>query len=367
MKVLSIDISNVSIQSTGSAKVCKELVTELVNSFDLGSWNVIIVQNDPEIYKYMKDRLSKKVVFVSENFYSFNIKVDKIFFPVPNYSISKLLQTARSCDSLILQVLDLIAFKNRNYFPNIISWVVYVVVSYCFFFKASVIVVNSNTVRLAFCKIPLGKLLTRKIVEIPLGIKPIKEIKNFEKTSRSRVILVIGTSYEHKNRIWALKIMRKLFDEDIHYKVIFSGPDPKFGHTRLKDDLFIQRNLRSFANNLAFPGWVSDELLDFFIDNSDLVLYTSVEEGFGLVPFEILARNKLCLFGRVGIFENIEFDKSLIKFLTLDNLVSDYRLFTDFLINPDLYDNQRAEMLLLSKNYSISNYTYSISNLLQGY
>jgi glycosyltransferase involved in cell wall biosynthesis len=364
MKVLSIDISNVSIQSTGSAKVCKELVTEIVNSFDLNSWNVIIIQNDPEICKFMKSRVSRKVAFVSENFYLFNIKVDKIFFPVPNYSISKLLQSSRSCDSLILQVLDLIAFKHRNYFPNIVSWVNYLLVSYCFFFKASVIVVNSNTIKLAFCKIPLGKLLTRKIIEIPLGINPITNI-NLEKTSRSKVILVIGTSYSHKNRIWALKLMKKLFDEDIHYKVIFPGPDPKFGHTRLKDDLFIQRNLQSFANNLVFPGWVSDELLDFFIDNSDLVLYPSVDEGFGLVPFEILARNKLCLFGRVGIFKNVEFDYTLIKFLSLDNLDDDYRLLTEFLNNQEIYDSQKSEMLLLSKNYSTSNYTYSISNLLK--
>jgi glycosyltransferase involved in cell wall biosynthesis len=137
-----------------------------------------------------------------------------------------------------------------------------------------------------------------------------------EKVMESKIILVVGTSYVHKNRIWAIKLMEKLLKIDDRYLVIFCGPDPRYGHTRLEDDIYVQQNLSFLSNNLIFPGWVNDELYNYFVENSDLVLYPSIEEGFGLVPFEITTKNRACLFGRVGIFKNSEFVNSNIRFLS---------------------------------------------------
>ncbi len=363
-KLLLIDVSHVSVQSTGSARVCFELVPEILGNLNFNLWNVIIIENDVDLKLKIKNCVSDKVVFYSKQFYKLVDSIDVIFIPVPKNGVLDSWRIFKSNAFLITQYLDFIAFKNKSYFINSINWFRYVAVSYFYFLNSNVIIVNSKYVINEFSEIFFSKRIGPKLIEIPLGVANSTQMFESEKVMESKIILVVGTSYVHKNRIWAIKLMEKLLKIDDRYLVIFCGPDPRYGHTRLEDDIYVQQNLSFLSNNLIFPGWVNDELYNYFVENSDLVLYPSIEEGFGLVPFEITTKNRACLFGRVGIFKNSEFVNSNIRFLSLENLNQDFNLVVEFLTSYEARRQQIANITLCSKSYSFKNYSDKFQELL---
>lgn len=102
-------------------------------------------------------------------------------------------------------------------------------------------------------------------------------------------IVVIGTNYRHKNRPFALRLLDLL--QTLHGwqgHLVFAGIDT--GHAGSHGDeageLTRTPHLRGVVHEL---GAVNEGEKRWLYDNAALVLYPSVYEGFGLVPFEAAA------------------------------------------------------------------------------
>ena len=102
-------------------------------------------------------------------------------------------------------------------------------------------------------------------------------------------IVVIGTNYRHKNRPFALRLLDLL--QTLHGwqgHLVFAGIDT--GHAGSYGDeageLTRTPHLRGVVHEL---GAVNEGEKRWLYDNAALVLYPSVYEGFGLVPFEAAA------------------------------------------------------------------------------
>ena len=111
------------------------------------------------------------------------------------------------------------------------------------------------------------------------------------------LLLVLGTDLAHKNRPFAIRLARALRETQAWDGVlVLAGPPSEHGSSREEE----QRLLAEDAQDIVVLGRVDDAGRRWLLERCCAVLYPSVEEGFGLMPFEAAAAGRPCLFAPVG-------------------------------------------------------------------
>lgn len=123
----------------------------------------------------------------------------------------------------------------------------------------------------------------KKIYVVYNGIKEVylSDRSGDEVDLPDNYILYVGAMNPRKNIkrvLSAYDILQKR--SDINHKLILIGPDNK--------TVFQNVNL-STAEDVVFPGFMTDEELKYVYSNADVFVYPSLYEGFGLPPLEALA------------------------------------------------------------------------------
>lgn len=99
------------------------------------------------------------------------------------------------------------------------------------------------------------------------------------------MLLVVGVPYHHKNRPLVVRAAKKLKDRGWRGTLVLVGATPPAGSS-LGDEaaeFIVDPSLRDHVVQL---GAVAEDEKRWLFENSTLLLYPSVVEGFGLVPFE---------------------------------------------------------------------------------
>ncbi len=112
----------------------------------------------------------------------------------------------------------------------------------------------------------------------------------------AEAILCIGTDFRHKNRIFALRVLDQLqLRHGWDGYLVMVGPRVSRGSSLPdEEELLVMRpRLASHVLNLAA---VSDAAKTWLYNRSTLVLYPTVQEGFGLVPFEAADHGVPCMW-----------------------------------------------------------------------
>jgi glycosyltransferase involved in cell wall biosynthesis len=126
-------------------------------------------------------------------------------------------------------------------------------------------------------------------------------------------ILVMGNAYAHKNRVFALRVADELLQ--IHRwegALIFAGERPGHGSSARDETAFLAGHdlLRSRFVDL---GRVSDSERRWLYRHAVLVLFPTLYEGFGLVPFEAAAMNTPCVYSnRSSVADYLPLDGALL-------------------------------------------------------
>lgn len=97
-------------------------------------------------------------------------------------------------------------------------------------------------------------------------------------------ILYVGNFMSHKNIPTLLKAFRKLLNNNLSYKLVFTGNINNKNKKIL--DLIHKLNLQ---DEVIFIGYVESEDLPALYNVADLFVYPSLYEGFGLPPLEAMA------------------------------------------------------------------------------
>jgi glycosyltransferase involved in cell wall biosynthesis len=119
---------------------------------------------------------------------------------------------------------------------------------------------------------PLDRASALRIVQWELGLN-------------SRYVLYVGNLKPHKNVPTLLRAYAELrTDDHIEQKLLIVGNDP-VGLPRLQA---LARDL-GLQDSVAFVPYVSDELLPMVYAAADLLVFPSLEEGFGLPIIEAMA------------------------------------------------------------------------------
>lgn len=109
-------------------------------------------------------------------------------------------------------------------------------------------------------------------------------------------LLCIGTNFRHKNREFALDVLAALHAEQGWAgRLVFAGPHAAGGTSEAAEARWLAShpNIAPFVIDL---GEVSDAEKLWLLRHTRGVLYPSVYEGFGLVPFEAAAQGAPCFF-----------------------------------------------------------------------
>lgn len=112
-------------------------------------------------------------------------------------------------------------------------------------------------------------------------------------------ILCLGVSYLHKNRLFALAVLAELHKQGWRGSLVLAGAQPPDGSSLAAEARFLLKHpeLAEFVVNL---GMISEAEKVWLYQNAGLVLYPTISEGFGLVPFEAAHYGVPCLSTRQG-------------------------------------------------------------------
>jgi len=102
-------------------------------------------------------------------------------------------------------------------------------------------------------------------------------------------LLCLGTDFLHKNRVFALALFAALRDEHAYGgRLVLAGPHASDG-TSTADETAWRAAHPEAAEHVVDLGAVDEAAKAWLYAHADLLIYPTVQEGFGLVPFEAAA------------------------------------------------------------------------------
>ena len=126
-------------------------------------------------------------------------------------------------------------------------------------------------------------------------------------------ILVLCNSYFHKNRVFALRVAEELRRGHAwEGGLVFAGGSPPVGSSTSEEGAFVggHPELRARFTDL---GYVTDEEQRWLYRHATLILYPSLYEGFGLIPFEAAVAGTPCVYSsRSSVAEYLPAEGALL-------------------------------------------------------
>jgi glycosyltransferase involved in cell wall biosynthesis len=110
------------------------------------------------------------------------------------------------------------------------------------------------------------------------------------------MMLCLGNDYRHKNRVFALRLVDEL--QRRHQwtgRLVLAGPHVTHGSSREAEQALLAAT-PALATAVVALDEVSDPEREWLLTRATLVLYPTIAEGFGLVPYEAAARGVPCLW-----------------------------------------------------------------------
>lgn len=202
-------------------------------------------------------------------------------------------------ERLLLTQQDLIAFHDPAYFPRPAAWREYRELTRLGLGSADRVLFFSAHAR--------DDALAEELVEparatvVHLGVdhsQPTAEPAppaGADRLTAGPLLLCLGTDYLHKNRLFALRLLHSLREQGIDAILVFAGPRVPHGSSRPQEQRFLAGH-PELASAVLDLGPVTEAGKTWLYSRASLVVYPSVLEGFGLVPFEAAAHRVPCLW-----------------------------------------------------------------------
>jgi hypothetical protein len=138
---------------------------------------------------------------------------------------------------------------------------------------------------------------------------------------REKIILLVGNSFKHKSRVFAIALLDSLIKKDPEFRLVFIGGNPGFAVSNEFESELLAKNdfLRSRVIDL---GKVDDKTLTEQYRRAMFLLAPSTVEGFGLVPFEAAAHGVTPITSKLDAWKDyLELDQ-WIDLYSVDNTVN---------------------------------------------
>lgn len=197
---------------------------------------------------------------------------------------------------------DLIAFNNPGYFPSFEEWDAHRELTRRCLALADRVVFFS---RVAAEEAIGEELIERdRAVVVYLGTDRTLDQIAAEEEPPSGVaalggrpfLLCLGTNFVHKNRVFALRVLAALREtHDWDGGIVFAGPHVLLGSSASEEAAFLALH-PELGDVVVDVAAVDEGSKRWLLRQALLMIYPSVHEGFGLVPFEAAEAGLACAF-----------------------------------------------------------------------
>ncbi len=205
-------------------------------------------------------------------------------------------------DRLVVTHQDLISYFNQSYFSSLDAWERYRQLTRGALAIADRVLFVSDHAR--------NDALAEELVEahrasvVHNGVdrvaqrheQPLRPSAVAALPEDAEVMLCIGTDYHHKNRIFALRVLEQLQQRHGWAGcLVFAGPSVPQGSSRPQETEMLA-DRPPLARSVITTAAISESEKAWLYGRARLVIYPTVQEGFGLVPFEAAAHDVPCLW-----------------------------------------------------------------------
>jgi glycosyltransferase involved in cell wall biosynthesis len=209
---------------------------------------------------------------------------------------------ALACDlgeRIVLSQLDLIAYSSPSYFPDALAFEDYRRASRHGMSAAERVVVFSEHTRAEMLAEDLVEDERIRIVAPGLDHDSTAEPRRpagLEQSVESGFLLCLGADYTHKNRVFALRLLAELqARHDWRGELVFAGAHVAHGSSQASERELLDAYPELHAS-VSDLGPVDEAEKAWLTTQTAAVVYPSLHEGFGLVPFESGLLGVPCLF-----------------------------------------------------------------------
>jgi hypothetical protein len=210
---------------------------------------------------------------------------------------------------------DLIAYRNPGYFPSYLQWDRYQRLTRQALAMADSVVFFSHHAAQDALREELIEPARARVVYIgvdhthSLDPPSPRPPAGLERLSDRPVLLCLGTDFRHKNRLFALRLLQSLRDEQgWDGALVLAGPRVTHGSSAGEEAAFLAARPDLTSSVITLPA-VDDAEKTWLLERSAAVLYPTTYEGFGLMPFEAAAHGRPCLFAaQTALAETLPLD-----------------------------------------------------------
>ncbi len=200
-------------------------------------------------------------------------------------------------ERLIVTHLDLIAFHNPAYFASFGHWTQFRRVTRQALTLADRVVFLSrhavdDAVREELVDPDRTRVIPMRVVGRELHSAPPERPRG---VPEQPFLLCIGNDFQHKNRLFAVKLLAALRERGWDGSLVLAGAHVGSGSSRGDEAAFLAARPELASRVHELPA-VTDAEKSWLYGNTEAVLYPTVYEGFGLIPFEAARAQVPCLF-----------------------------------------------------------------------
>ncbi len=354
---LAIDGTCLDMNPTGTQFVVAGLTKALAQLPDRASFKLSLVVTDglPRFRLYGLESLVDEVVTISELQHRTLPAFDIIHRPFQVYGDSTLDFLKRIARRCIITQMDFIYYSNPSYFRTFEQWLEFQNITHRVLNSIDGVAYMSQDAAQAAAHRGLALPSTRQAVTY-IGLEsPFVALKStpppdVEKFINQPFIFLLGNNYQHKNRAYAFKLLTILVEQyNWPGHLVLAGPNVGLG-TSWHEEALVNLHHPEIRARIHNVGLVQEEEKQWLLAQTALVLYPSLIEGFGIVPFEAALVGKPTLSACNSAMSELLGTELL--YLSLSDMAADAALVWRLLNDPEQAKRQTEHIQAQARRFS---------------
>jgi glycosyltransferase involved in cell wall biosynthesis len=198
-------------------------------------------------------------------------------------------------ERVVVNHLDLIAFHNPSYFGSFDAWQQFRRVTGIALAMADAVIFRSE--HAADDAVAEGLVERSRSHVMPLAVSSTDHGsgRRPSQVPADPFLLCLGNDFRHKNRPFAISLLEELRERGWDGSLVLAGAHVELGSSRGEEARYLASR-RGLAERVRELPSVSGDEVRWLYSNAAAVVYPTVYEGFGLIPFEAARAGVPCLF-----------------------------------------------------------------------